>query len=93
VAAMDRWQGQKTGESGTGGAKAYFERCIAIVRPIRGRVLISATFGVTILAVNLKYTVEGSSWMFSIINEAMIAIGIGIALLSTALIISNEKQK
>ena len=56
-------------------------------------VVVCAIFAVTILAFDLKYTVEGSSWMYSIINAAMIAIGIGLALLSTAMITSNEKRK
>jgi di/tricarboxylate transporter len=73
--------------------RTYFDRCLAIVRPVLVRVVISAMSVITVLAVDLKYTIEGSSWMYSVINAAMIATGIGLAILSTAMIRSNERRK
>jgi hypothetical protein len=93
VAEMRKWQQEQAHESRTGETRTYFDRCVTIVRPILGRVIVSAIFVVTILAVDLKYTTEGSSWMYSVINAAMIAIGIGLAVLSTAMMVSNETRK
>jgi len=93
VAEMRKWQEEQADESRTGSARAYFERCIAIVRPIRGQVVVCVIFAVTILAVDLKYTTGGSNWMYSVINAVMIAIGIGLAVLSTAMMVSNETRK
>jgi hypothetical protein len=90
---MRKSQNTKTDEIDSGGTRSYFERCVAIVRPVRGRVVVAAIFVVTFLTVELKYTIEGSSWMYSIINAAMIAAGIGLAVLSTAVIASNETRK
>jgi hypothetical protein len=66
---------------------------VAIVRPVLGRVVVSAIFVVTILAVDSKYTNESSTWMYSIINAAMIALGVGLAVLSTVIIMDNERRK
>ncbi len=93
MAEMRKWQEEQAHESRTGGTRTYFDRCVAVVRPVLGRVVVSAIFVVAILAVVLKYTTEGSSWMYSVINAAMIAIGIGLAVLSTAMIVSNERRK
>jgi hypothetical protein len=93
VAEMRKWQEEQADESRPGWARGYFERGIAIVRPVRGRVVVCAVFAVTILAVDLKYTTEGSSWMYSVVNAVMIAIGIGLAVLSTAMMLSNETRK
>jgi hypothetical protein len=92
VAEMRKWQ-EEAHESRAGRTRTYFDRCVAIVQPVLGRVVVTAIFVVTILTVDLKYTTEGSSWMYSVINAAMIAIGIGLAVLSTAMIIENEKRK
>ena len=70
---MRKFQKEKTDEGASGGTTSYFQKCVAIVRPVRGRVVVAAIFAITILAVHSKYTVEGSSWMYSIINAAMIA--------------------
>jgi hypothetical protein len=93
VAKMRKWQEEQAHESRTGGTRTYFDRCVAVVRPVLGRVVVSAIFVVAILAVDLKYTTEGSSWMYSVINAAMIAIGIGLAVLSTAMMVSNATRK
>ena len=90
---MRKFQKEKTDEGASGGTTSYFQKCVAIVRPVRGRVVVAAIFAITILAVHSKYTVEGSSWMYSIINAAMIAAGIGLAALSTAVILKNETRK
>jgi hypothetical protein len=90
---MRKCQKEKADEVGSGGTRSYFDRCIAIVRPVLGRIVISAIFVVAILAVDFKYTTEGSSWSYSVINAAMIAIGIGLAVLSTVVIMENEKRK
>jgi hypothetical protein len=92
VAEMRKWQ-EEAHESRTGGIRGYLDRCVGIVRPVLGRVVVSAIFVVTVLAVELKYTTEGSSWTYSVINAAMIAIGIGLAVLSTAIVVSNERRK
>jgi hypothetical protein len=86
-------QKEKTDEGAGGGTTSYFQKCVAIVRPVRGRVVVAAMFAIAILAVDLKYTVEGSSWMYSIINAAMIAAGIGFAVLSTAVVVKSETRK
>lgn len=88
-----KFQKEKTDVAAGGSTTSYFQKCVAIVRPIRGRVVVAAIFAITVLAVDLKYTVEGSSWMYSIINATMIAAGIGLAVLSTAVIVNNETRK
>jgi hypothetical protein len=93
VPEMRKCQKEKANEAGSGGTRSYFERCVAIVQPVRGRVVVAAIFVVTILAVDMKYTIEGSSWIYSIINAAMIAAGIGLAVLSTAMIANNETRE
>jgi hypothetical protein len=93
VPEMRKVQKEKTDEGAGGGTTSYFRKCVAIVRPVRGRIVVTAMFAITILAVDLKYTVEGSSWMYSIINAAMIAAGIGLAVLSTAVVVKNETRK
>jgi hypothetical protein len=42
------------------------------------------------LTVCVKWTVEGSSWIYAAVNAAMIAIGTGLATLSTARIVQNH---
>jgi hypothetical protein len=93
VAEMRKFKKENTEEVGSGCTTSYFQRCVAIVRPVRGRVVVAAIFVITILAVDLKYTIEGSSWMYSVINAAMIAVGIGLAVLSTAVIVNSETRK
>ena len=90
---MRKFQEEKTDQVAGGGTTSYFRKCVAIVRPVRGRVVVAAIFAITILAVDLKYTVEGRSWMYSMVNAAMIAAGIGLAVLSTAVIVKNETRK
>jgi hypothetical protein len=92
VPEMRKCQKEKADKVGSGGTRSYFERCVEIVRPVLGRIVVSSIFVVTILAVELKYTTEGSSWLYSVINAAMIAIGIGLAVLSTMMIMENEKR-
>jgi hypothetical protein len=92
VPEVPKLQEEKTDGAAAGGTTCYFQKCVAIVRPVRGRVVVAGTFAITILAAELKYTVEGSSWMYSIINAAMIA-GIGLAVFSTAVVVKNETRK
>ena len=44
-------------------ADSYFASCLAILRPIRWRVVISAIVVIPTLTVCVKRTVEGSSWI------------------------------
>jgi hypothetical protein len=71
-------------------ADSYFASCIVILRPTRWRVVISAIFAITALTVRVKWTVEGSSWIYAAVNAAMIAIGTGLAVLSTARIVHDH---
>jgi hypothetical protein len=71
-------------------ADSYFAGCIAILRPIRRRVIVSAIFAITALAVYVKWAVAGSSWIYAAVNAAMIAIGTGLAVLSTARIVHDH---
>jgi hypothetical protein len=93
VPEIPKFQEEKTDGAAGGGTTSYFQKCVAIVRPVRGRVVVAGTFAIAILAAELKYTVEGSSWMYSIINAAMIAAGLGLAVLSTAVVVKNETRK
>jgi hypothetical protein len=74
-------------------AHKFLNTSISILRPIRGWVTASTLFAVTILTINFKYTVEGSSWFYSAINAVMITVGIGLAILSTAVMTHDEKHK
>jgi hypothetical protein len=71
-------------------ADSYFASCIAILRPIRWRVIVSAIFAITALTVYVKWTVAGSSWIYAAVNAAMIAIGTGLAVLSTARMVHDH---
>ena len=71
-------------------ADSYFASCIAILRPIKWRVIVSAIFAITALTVYVKGTVAGSSWIYAAVNAAMIAIGTGLAVLSTARIVYDH---
>jgi hypothetical protein len=71
-------------------ADSYFASCIAILRPIRWRVTVSGIFAITALTVYVKWTVAGSSWIYAAVNAAMIAIGTGLAILSTARIVHDH---
>lgn len=93
MSKMRKFHNENTDQVAGRGTTSYFQKCVAIVRPVRGRVVVAAIFAITILAVDLKYTVEGSSWIYSIINAGMIAAGIGLAVLSTAVIMKNETRK
>jgi hypothetical protein len=93
VPEIRKFQKEKTDVAGGGSTTSYFQQYVAIVRPVRGRAVVAAIFAITILAVDLKYTVEGSSWMYSIINASMIAAGIGLAVLSTAVVVKNGTRK
>ena len=93
MAAIRKSQEDQRPEFRVDGTHTYFDRCVAIMRPILGRIVVSAIFVVAVLAVDFKYTNEGSTWMYSIINAAMIASGVGLAVLSTAMIIDNERRK
>jgi len=73
-------------------ADSYFASCLAILRPIRWRVVISAIFAIPALTVCVKRTVEGSSWIYAAVNAAMIAIGTGLAALSTARIVHDHSK-
>lgn len=93
MATTRKSQEEREDGSRVDGTHTYFDRCVAIVRPVLGRVVVSAIFVVTILAVDSKYTNESSTWMYSIINAAMIALGVGLAVLSTVIIMDNERRK
>jgi hypothetical protein len=71
-------------------ADSYFASCIAILRPIKWRVIIAAILAITALTVYVKWTVAGSSWIYAAVNAAMIAIGTGLAVLSTARIVHDH---
>ncbi len=71
-------------------ADSYFASYIAILRPIKWRVIIAAIFAITALTVYVKWTVAGSSWIYAAVNAAMIAIGTGLAVLSTARIVHDR---
>jgi hypothetical protein len=73
-------------------ADSYFASYIAILRPIKWRVIIAAIFAITALTVYVKWTVAGSSWIYAAVNAAMIAIGTGLAVLSTARIVHDRVQ-
>jgi hypothetical protein len=73
-------------------AESYFASCIAILRPIKWRVIVSAIFAITALTVYLKWTVAGSSWIYAAANAAMIATGTGLAVLSTARIVHDHAK-
>ena len=71
-------------------ADSYFASCIAILRPIRWRVIVSAIVAIPALTVGVKRSVEDSSWIYAGVNATMIAIGAGLAALSTARIVQDH---
>jgi hypothetical protein len=73
-------------------ADSYFASCLAILRPIKWRVIVSAIFAITALTVYVKWTVAGSSWIYAAANAVMIATGTGLAVLSTARIVYDHAR-
>jgi hypothetical protein len=72
---------------------AYFGRACTIVRPVLGPLAVSAGFVIVILTVTLKYTIAGSSWMYSVISAVLIAVGVGLAVLSTTMVLNDDAQR
>lgn len=73
--------------------ESYFARSIALIRPFRMRIAAAAIFAVTVLAFYVKSTVEGSTWIYAAINATMIVVGAGLATLSTAMMVHDQKAQ
>lgn len=73
--------------------KSYFAKCIAIVRPIRGRVFVSALVAIAVVTVKLKSAFVGSSLLYSAISAILIVLGIGLVLLSTAAMVGDGSHR
>ena len=72
---------------------SYFARSIALMRPFRMRIAGAAIFAVTVLAIYVKSTVEGSTWIYAAINAAMIVVGVSLAALSTAMMVHDQRAQ
>ena len=63
------------------------------MRPFRMRVACAAIFAVTVLAIYVKSTVEGSTWIYAAINATMIVVGLSLAALSTAMMVHDQRAQ
>jgi hypothetical protein len=73
--------------------ESYFARSIALMRPFRMRIAGAAIFAVTVIAVYVKRTVEGSTWIYAAVNAAMIVVGTGLVALSTAMMVHDQRSQ
>jgi len=74
-------------------ADSYLASAIAILRPIRWQVVIAATIAIAALTFGVKWTVKGSSWTYAAANAVMIAVGLGLAALSTTMMVADHHRK
>lgn len=74
-------------------ADSYLASAIAILRPVRWQVVIAATIAVAALTFSVKWTVKGSSWAYAAANAVMIAVGLGLAALSTTMMVADHYRK
>lgn len=74
-------------------ADSYLASAIAILRPVRWQVVIAATVAIAALTFGVKWTVKGSSWAYAAANAVMIAVGLGLAALSTRMMVADHYQK
>ncbi len=72
---------------------SYFARSIALIRPFRMRIVGAAIFAVTVLAIYVKSTVVGSTWVYSAINATMIVVGVSLTALSTAMMVHDQRAE
>jgi hypothetical protein len=63
------------------------------MRPFRMRIAGAAIFAVTVIAVYVKRTVEGSTWIYAAVNAAMIVVGTGLVALSTAMMVHDQRSQ
>ncbi len=57
------------------------------------RIVGAAIFAVTVLAIYVKSTVDGSTWIYAAINATMIVVGVGLAALSTAMMVHDQRAE
>ncbi len=70
---------------------SYFTSSFALMRPFRMRIAGAAIFAVTVLAVYVKSTVVGSTWIYAAINATMILVGVSLVALSTAMMVHDQR--
>ncbi len=72
---------------------SYFARSIALMRPFGMQIAGAGTFAATVLAVYVKSTVEGSTWVYAATNATMIVVGVTLAALSTAMMVHDQRAE